>query len=412
MRPSTQSQVIRFRSLDDLDELKYWLSFLKVFVLLLGPSVVGRFLTGDFWGGVNASAGPIVGIFLLKDEDWCFAQLYAKISRIWLVEECCGVQRGTNFTYTLSIFLLISFVNGLLDLYEIAASGFDVQTPSGTALSCCASCEVASFAVSIRIQKALRSPHLGGARAAAAQHHGRRSRHLTGASRASGSSGRNVTRSEQVDPSTLDEPPVSYGLSSGGRRRRSAPPAAYAAYGIAGASSVGPDIGRGSDTGHSRGGDTGHSRGGDTGRARGGDMGATRGSGTGCARGSDTGSPSRQLAKSLSTVGVQQQVRSWFRAPSREGLGTSSADVDDVGTRQRISRRAMPSGYESTSDEDADAARPPSSARGRLRAWWMTKQRSRSLSVPKGAKETRGERRRRRRRSRQREAREEWMEPP
>lgn len=95
------------------------LACLKVLIFLLIPCVFARLLTGDGWGTLNASAGPVIGIFMLKDDDATFAWCYGFVSQIWIINQCCGINSGVPFKQALSLFVLIMFLNAVLDLYEL-----------------------------------------------------------------------------------------------------------------------------------------------------------------------------------------------------------------------------------------------------------------------------------------------------
>lgn len=90
---------------------------LKILVVLLVPVVFVRFLFLDVWGSLNDAAVPILGLFLLRGEDECFFACYERLSKIWLFNECCGIQKDVSFVSALTVFILISVVSGLNDLY-------------------------------------------------------------------------------------------------------------------------------------------------------------------------------------------------------------------------------------------------------------------------------------------------------
>ncbi|CAJ1356424.1 unnamed protein product [Effrenium voratum] len=89
----------------------------KALVVILVPIVLVRFLFLDVWGSVNDAAVPILGLFLLRGEDECFRACYERLSKIWLFNECCGVQQDVTFISALTIFALIALVSGLNDFY-------------------------------------------------------------------------------------------------------------------------------------------------------------------------------------------------------------------------------------------------------------------------------------------------------
>mmetsp|Transcript_140223 Transcript_140223/g.436081 ORF Transcript_140223/g.436081 Transcript_140223/m.436081 type:complete len:369 (-) Transcript_140223:21-1127(-) len=355
MRPRPRSQPlggapIRFPSLAEIDDLKYWLTLLKVFVVLLWPSVAVRLVAGDFWGGLNASAGPVIGIFLLKDEDPRFALCYEYLSRIWLVNECCGVQRSMSFTYTLSIFMLINLVNGLLDAYQFVTSGFDTDTPIGVALSACLGSEVACVAVCVQIQKAIRLPPPGSQGAPQGPLARGNSRRLGAA--AAGAAQGPLSRSGSR---RLGRQPTS---SLEGRRRRESAPASVFAGAVA-------------------------------------EMGQRRSSGRAELHRGDT-------AARLAWAGVRRPA--WLRRSSRRPGGveldeetarrrahSSGAELDEEVARLSPGR---PSGSGRESDDSDREPRP--SASGRLRSWLQRSRRSLPLpGAAHPAREASGERLRR-----------------
>ncbi|CAE7286738.1 unnamed protein product [Symbiodinium natans] len=90
---------------------------LKALVVLLVPLVVFRFLFVDVWGGLNDAAVPILGLYLLRGEDESFFACYERLSKIWLFNECCGIQKDVTFVSALIVFILISLVCGANDAY-------------------------------------------------------------------------------------------------------------------------------------------------------------------------------------------------------------------------------------------------------------------------------------------------------
>lgn len=98
-------------------DLQWCTTTLKILVVLLVPVVLIRFLFLDVWGSLNDAAVPILGLFLLRGEDEYFFACYERMSKIWLFNECCGLQKDVTFVSALTVFVLISIVSGLNDLY-------------------------------------------------------------------------------------------------------------------------------------------------------------------------------------------------------------------------------------------------------------------------------------------------------
>lgn len=194
------------------DRLKLLTHVLKTFVVLLVPCCLGRLCTGDFWGGVNAAAGPITGIFLLKDEGPFFACLYEKLSTIWLVQECCGLERGVPFEYALFIFTIIVGLCALSDAFtwcSSSAGSSRLGRLASQVLAGSAACEAIAAYVGARIVIELQTLR----QAEAAQSHRSRDQHHYGTgSRASSRLRRESTaRLEHVGRSsrrTKTEPAV------------------------------------------------------------------------------------------------------------------------------------------------------------------------------------------------------------
>lgn len=98
-------------------DLQFCSSTLKFLVVLLVPVVLIRFLFLDVWGSLNDVAVPVLGLFLLRGEDENFNACYERLTKVWLFNECCGVQKDVTFVSALTVFVLISLVCGLNDIY-------------------------------------------------------------------------------------------------------------------------------------------------------------------------------------------------------------------------------------------------------------------------------------------------------
>mmetsp|Transcript_28479 Transcript_28479/g.66805 ORF Transcript_28479/g.66805 Transcript_28479/m.66805 type:complete len:276 (-) Transcript_28479:56-883(-) len=90
---------------------------LKTLVVLLCPLVIFRFIFVDVWGGLNDAAVPILGLYLLRDGDQNFFACYERLSKIWLFNECCGMQKDVTFVSALVVFILVSLVCAANDAY-------------------------------------------------------------------------------------------------------------------------------------------------------------------------------------------------------------------------------------------------------------------------------------------------------
>mmetsp|Transcript_41947 Transcript_41947/g.99934 ORF Transcript_41947/g.99934 Transcript_41947/m.99934 type:complete len:283 (+) Transcript_41947:48-896(+) len=90
---------------------------LKSLVVLLCPLVVFRFIFVDVWGGLNDAAVPILGLYLLREGDQNFFACYERLSKIWLFNECCGMQKDVTFVSALVVFILVSLVCAANDAY-------------------------------------------------------------------------------------------------------------------------------------------------------------------------------------------------------------------------------------------------------------------------------------------------------
>ena len=97
---------------------------IKFLVVLLVPLVAFRFLFVDVWGGLNDAAVPILGLYLLRGEDENFFACYERLSKIWLFNECCGIQKDVTFVSALIVFILISLVCTANDAYLLFERGF------------------------------------------------------------------------------------------------------------------------------------------------------------------------------------------------------------------------------------------------------------------------------------------------
>lgn len=136
------------------DRIRFLMSLLKLLIILLVPLCLGRLCTGDIWGGLNAAAGPITGIFLLKDEGPAFGYLYAQLSSVWLVQECCGLERGVPFEYALFIFTIIVGLCSCGDAYAwcySASSTTHLQRVASHFLISSAACEGAAAYVGVQL---------------------------------------------------------------------------------------------------------------------------------------------------------------------------------------------------------------------------------------------------------------------
>lgn len=139
-------------------DLKLCLQVLKVLVLLLVPLVMGRFITLDAWGGLNDMAVPILGIYLLREEDQVFTKCYESLSSISILDEFCGMKKGVSFVHALAAFMLIAALNSLNDLYMFItqqALTFPEWTWSGLFCGACCVIDLAAAAVAMLMWRIL-----------------------------------------------------------------------------------------------------------------------------------------------------------------------------------------------------------------------------------------------------------------